>query len=114
MAAIQNSQGIGAENNNIFQKGMGHQIQTQRNNYNPQMIYGGMNGASQFSVKMPTRTTTISLSLGTSRTICKSRTTGASGLAISCTLSKWEAIKASGPAIIRNYRSRKEQRAAKL
>ena len=30
---------------------MGHQIQTQRTNYNPQMIYGGMNGASQFSVK---------------------------------------------------------------
>ena len=39
------------EPNNIFQKNIGHQIQTQRNNYNPQMIYGGLNTNNQFSVK---------------------------------------------------------------
>ena len=40
---------------------MAHQINTQRNNYNPQMIYGG--ATSQFSVKHSANTGTNNLPL---------------------------------------------------
>ena len=38
----------------IYQKNLSHQINTQRNNYNPQVIYGASNSQNQYSAKHAT------------------------------------------------------------